>query len=89
MASFFEIGTMVGGISLGFISDRFYQKRAPVGFVAILISFSICMTLTFNYAKISYNIFATFLAVLGFLLGGMHHIIVVTCSADIGTQYSK
>ena len=52
MASAFEIGTMFGGIFLGFISDRCYSKRSPIGCVAIIISFLICFTLTFNYKTI-------------------------------------
>ena len=86
MASAFEIGTMFGGIFLGFISDRCYSKRSPIGCVAIIISFLICFTLTFNYKTIQSEQLAVSLFFLGLLLGGMHHILCVTCAADLGQK---
>ena len=52
IATCYEIGNLFGGVTLGFISDWFYAKRSPVGFVAILISFAICIGLTFSYKVI-------------------------------------
>jgi MFS family permease len=49
MASAYEVGTMFGGFTLGFISDRFYRKRSPVGAVAIIISFIISISITIRY----------------------------------------
>jgi sugar phosphate permease len=86
MVTSFETGNLLGGITLGFISDYFYAKRAPVGFAAVLISFCICFTLTFTYDFIKPWLFGFQLFLLGLLLGGMHHIVCVTCSADLGAR---
>ena len=86
IATCYEIGNLFGGVTLGFISDWFYAKRSPVGFVAILISFAICIGLTFSYKVIQPVTLGFSLFILGILLGGMHHILCVTCSADLGAH---
>jgi sugar phosphate permease len=52
VASAYEIGNMFGGIFLGFLSDRCYSKRSPIGCIALIISFVICLTLSFRYKDI-------------------------------------
>jgi sugar phosphate permease len=86
MATSYEVGNLFGGLALGFISDFFYAKRSPVGFAAILVSFTICFVLTFSYKTLSPGMLGTLLFILGLLLGGMHHILCVTCAADLGAH---
>ena len=84
MASTYEIGTMFGGFTLGFISDRLYKKRSPVGAFAIVVSFLIAISLTIKFKDVSTFTLAVSLFFLGLLLGGLHHILCVTCAADLG-----
>ena len=32
-----DIGAMIGGLSLGFVSDKLYGRRGPVAFVSVII----------------------------------------------------
>jgi sugar phosphate permease len=75
---------MFGGFALGFVSDRFYGKRSPVGAVAIIISFMISLSITIRFQSISSISLAVSLFFLGLLLGGLNHILCVTCAADLG-----
>lgn len=88
MLSVFEVGTLFGGFSLGFLSDLMYARRSPVGAVAVLISFCLSMTLTLQYKDMSQIALSFILFFLGLMLGGLHHILCVTCSADLGQQES-
>ena len=71
---------------MGFISDKCYSKRSPVAVFSILISFFICITFTFGYEEASYSYFIGSLFILGMLLGGLNHLICITCTSDLGQQ---
>ena len=82
----FDIGALIGGTLLGWISDKCYAKRSPVGAAAILISFSISFTLTFSYKYAGFWHFGFCFFMLGMLMYGLHHLLVITCAADIGEK---
>ena len=82
----FDAGALIGGAALGWLSDRCYAKRSPVGAAAIVVSFGIAFTLTFTYKHAGYWHLAVCLFFLGMLLGGLHHLLCITCAADMGQQ---
>jgi sugar phosphate permease len=79
-----DIGNMLGGGALGYLSDQCYSKRSPVGVIAVVVSFAISLTLTFSYKTIPYMWFTFFMFMIGLLLGGLHHMLCITCSSDLG-----
>jgi sugar phosphate permease len=38
VASCYDIGSILGGLVLGYISDKMYSRRIPITVVAILLS---------------------------------------------------
>ena len=84
MQSAIEIGNLFGGAVLGLISDYCYSKRAPAGVFAVVASFLIMFNLTWSYKTISSTYLAGSLGMIGLLLGGLHHLLCVTCAADLG-----
>ena len=42
------------------------------------------MTFTFGYKEASYSRFVASLFILGMLLGGLHHLLCITCTSDLG-----
>ena len=48
--SLYEVGTVIGAIVLGFVSDKFYSRRSPIGVLSIFVSIFISFYVTFNYA---------------------------------------
>ena len=84
--SLYEIGTVIGAIVLGFISDKFYSRRSPIGVLSILVSIFISFYVTFNYAKLSFGWLASLMFCLGFFIGSLHHLICMTATADLGRQ---
>lgn len=79
-----DVGSLFGGAVLGIVSDYFYQKRAPVAVVSILISCVLVGILTIFFEQMNFATIATIYFFVGLLLGGVHHLIVVTASADVG-----
>lgn len=82
--SIYEIGTFIGGILLGFLSDLMYAKRSPIGVIAIIISSILAFCFTFCYKSMGTTTLSIIFFTLGLLLGGLMHVISVTCSADLG-----
>ncbi|CDW76838.1 sugar phosphate exchanger 3 [Stylonychia lemnae] len=78
-----NVGTILGGIFIGYISDLLYSKRSPVILVAIIISTIINIVIIFEYHKIGNAFFAVML-LLGFLINGFSNLIYSNCSTDIG-----
>ena len=76
-----EVGTISGGIILGFLSDQCYSRRSPLTALVIIIGTIIMVFLTVNHKTMcSTLIFFS----IGLLLGGINHIISVTCACDLG-----
>ena len=86
LLSFFELGTLFGGFSLGLLSDLTYGKRSPVILSAILLSLLLSLLLTTAFASLSTAMLLMILFFLGLNLGGLHHLLCVTCSADLGQK---
>ena len=86
MQTSIEVGNLLGGAFLGFISDRCYSKRSPAGVLAVIVSFIIYVFLTINYKSISSGYLAFNLFFVGLFIGGLHHILCITCAADLGQQ---
>ena len=89
IASFYEGGNLIGGFLLGWISDLCNGKRTPVGMVAVTISTVIGVILTIFDKSISFGFLAFSMLLLGLCLGGMHHLLCVTCAADLGQNLAK
>ena len=82
----YETGTVIGAIILGFLSDKFYSRRSPIGVISITVSIFISFYLTYNYKNLSFAKLATLMFFLGFFIGSLHHIICMTATADLGRQ---
>ena len=84
--SLYEIGTVMGAIILGFLSDKFYSRRSPIGMLSILVSTIVSFTITFNYKTMTAIVFTLCMFILGFFIGSLHHLICMTATADLGRQ---
>jgi sugar phosphate permease len=84
--SLYEVGVVIGAIILGGTSDYFYSRRSPVGMFSIVLSSIFCFTIAFNYKNFSETGFTVSLFFLGFFVGSLHHLIVISAAADIGRE---
>ncbi len=73
---------------IGYLSDKFYAKRAPVAALAVLITGLLCISITINYKDYSQFVFSFYLFIIGILLGGTHHMLCITVSADLGNSHA-
>ena len=89
VATAFSIGNFIGGFLLGWLSDLMYGRRTPVGMMAVLISSFASFTLYSLYKSATFSILVICLSMMGCCLGGLHHLLCVTCSADIGVSMQK
>jgi sugar phosphate permease len=83
-----EVGTLLGGFILGFISDKCYRKRAPVAASSALLASLFLFLLTMKYNQLTTGLLAVCLFSTGLLLGGLHHLLCITCAADLGHHKS-
>ena len=84
--SLYEVGVVIGAIILGGTSDYFYSRRSLVGMFSIVLSSIFCFIIAFNYKNFSETAFTVLLFFLGFFVGSLHHLIVISASADIGRE---
>ena len=84
--SLYEVGVVIGAIILGGTSDYFYSRRSPVGMLSIVLSSIFCFTIAFNYKTLSETALTVMLFFLGFFVGSLHPLIVISASADIGRE---
>ena len=84
--SIYEVGTVIGAIVLGYLSDKLYSRRSPIGMLSILVSTIVSFTITFKYKELSSGMFTTLMFFLGFFIGSLHHLICMTATADLGRQ---
>ena len=77
---------MIGAILLGYLSDKLYSRRSPIGMLSILVSTIVSFTITFKYKELSSGMFTTLMFFLGFFIGSLHHLICMTATADLGRQ---
>jgi sugar phosphate permease len=76
-----EIGTIIGAVVLGALSDYFSSKRARLSAVIVILGTIVMIFLTVSH-KTMCSTFVFF--TIGLLLGGINHIISVTCACDLG-----
>lgn len=89
VATSFSVGNFIGGFLLGWLSDLMYGRRTPVGMMAVAVSGAASLLIFFLYSKVTYALLIICLALMGCCLGGLHHLLCVTCSADIGVSMQK
>ena len=82
----YEVGVICGTLILGYLSDRIYSRRSPVGMTSILFSSLISFLIYSHYLTFSQFMWQLSMFCLGFFLGSMLHMLCVTCPADIGRE---
>ena len=86
MQTAYDVGNLFGGVVLGWMSDWCYQKRSPVGAMAVVVSFAFFLQVSVNHKTVSPEMFALVMFIMGLMMGGLHHLLSITCAADIGQQ---
>ena len=71
-------------MALGYLSDKFYSKRSPVTFLAIIASAGICFTITFTYKQVSDSGFYALIFFFGMFISGLVNMINGSVAADLG-----
>ena len=69
---------------MGFISDRFYGKRSPVGFVAVILANIMTYILTFYNTTMSKPVFFISMFFFGMFISGLNNLVQGSCAADLG-----
>ena len=82
----YEICTLIGAILLGFVSDKFYSRRSPIGICSVICGAIASFTMFMSYDKMSTVQFTLCVSTIGFFIGSLHHLICMTCTADLGRQ---
>lgn len=57
-----------------------------MGVAACILSALIGVFLTVSYKETSQTILSICMVLLGLMIGGLHHLLCVTCSADLGQK---
>ena len=83
IATLYDVGTVVGSILLGILSDLMYGKRAPVCFVSLMIATVGHAFLIVMNENQKGGLFAL-IFFLGFFVGGVSNIVAGTVIADLG-----
>jgi len=86
LLSLFEVGVIVGIITLGFFSDCIYSRRSPLVMLFISLSCLICFCIAFRYETMSPQALAGAMFFFGFFLGSVKQMINTTCAADLGRE---
>ena len=82
----YEVGTLLGTMTLGPLTDLFYAKRSPVAALAVVCASAIAFTIATKCERMG-NVYLTLaMSLLGFFLGSTYHIINITCCADLGKE---
>jgi len=78
----FDVGTMLGSILLGLLTDYTYKKRSPVAFFGLVIGSGLFFMVVFLTDESKYIIFALIFCI-GFVVGGIFNIVAATAAADL------
>lgn len=70
-----DVGAVIGSTLMGFISDKINGKRAPVAFVAIILSNVIIYILTFLNTVMSVSVFFISMFFFGFFISGLNNLV--------------
>lgn len=87
-----EVGSILGGLILGHLSDLTYQKRSPIIMISLSISSISLLYLTlsiktlYNETNHGHLIIQILLILIGCNCGGLLHLVSITCSSDLGTK---
>lgn len=85
VATLYDIGTIVGSILLGLLSDYFYGRRAPVCLGGLLVAtVGHVGFILINDDERSFLMLLVFF--LGFFVGGIANIVSGVAAADLGKQ---
>ena len=82
----YEVATLLGTVTLGPLTDLTYGKRSPISMVAILVASITAFFLTYKFEFMTKTGFCIGMAMLGFSLGSVYHLISITCCADLGKE---
>ena len=86
IVTIYEIGTLFGAVILGLISDFFYAKRSPIIAIAVFVSTIVSFVITGVFTDLSPVTLRVLFFILGFCIGTTHHLICITCTADLGRE---
>lgn len=86
VSAVFDIGAMLGSITLGYLSDKLYKTRSPVAFIAILAATAFSYMICFWNSQMSQRVFMMYMFWFGFFVSGLNNIVSGSCAADIGKQ---
>lgn len=83
----FDIGSLFGGVVLGFLTDLTYSRRTPILVLYMILALGLVISLI--YINTSQHLFfnAIFL-IFGFFLSGVTNTIAGLSSAEIGKEKS-
>jgi sugar phosphate permease len=82
IALIYDIGTIVGSIILGFLTDLTYKKRSPVAFVGLIFGTILFLMVVFYSDSPKYVILIIIFFV-GFFVGAIFNIVAPTAAADL------
>lgn len=78
----FDVGTIIGSILLGLLSDLLYKKRSPVAYIGLVIGSVLFLLVVFFADSSKFGILALIFFV-GFIVGGVFNIVAATAAADL------
>lgn len=78
----FDLGTIVGSIFLGWLSDITYKKRSPVAFFGLLTGTVLFLMVVF-FSDAGELVLLVIIFFIGFIVGGIFNIVAATAAADL------
>jgi OPA family glycerol-3-phosphate transporter-like MFS transporter 1/2 len=88
IATLYDVGTLAGGMILGFITDKTPgSKRSPVMVTSLMLATIGHVFLIFITVE-TRNWMYLLIIILGFFVGAISNILCSTCVADIGKKAS-
>jgi sugar phosphate permease len=82
IALIYDIGTIVGSIILGFLTDLTYKKRSPVAFVGLIFGTILFLMVVF-YSNSPKYVILIIIFFVGFFVGAIFNIVAPTAAADL------
>lgn len=78
----FDVGTIIGSVLLGLLSDLMYKKRSPVAFIGLLIGSVLFLFVVFFADSGKFSVLSLIFFI-GFIVGGIFNIVAATAAADL------
>ena len=85
----FDVGSILGSMVLGALSDRIFNKRSPVAFTGIIIAAAIVFTITFLNETMTKAGFYVIMLAFGFFIYGLNNLVSASCAADLGKSSAQ